>query len=140
MNWKCKCGNTEMKIDFGRMICSKCDAEVKMYSVNEQKVMKENNKHYYWLIQTPTFVEKLDTFYANFTEEDLIEVSRKIEKVSAKNKTQATKFKNSYIYWKYFYNPSFKRMELKFITLSTLKRLFLRNVKDIELIEVDLND
>lgn len=139
MKCKCKCGNEKFNLNFGKLECGKCGKWLNPFSTEEHKIMKPNGRHYFWGIFTPTFLERLEKNYPDTLAEELLNDCLKIEKASTQSKIQCCKWRNSHIYWKYYFNHQLKRLELKLISLTSQKQFTTKYYKNVEVIEVNFS-
>jgi len=135
----CKCGSTNFEITRnGKMECVECGNWFNPFSAQHHKVMKPNGKHYFWVVLTPHFIER---FEENFMDKDieiesLVADSLAIEKAATMKRTQGTKWNDKHIYWRYFFNPKRKRLEMEFISLTNTNYFTTRFHKDVEFVKV----
>ena len=135
----CKCGSTNFEITRnGKMECVECGNWFNQFSAQHHKVMKPNGKHFFWVILTPHFIER---FEENFMDKDieiesLVADSLAIEKAATMKRTQGTRWNDKHIYWRYFFNPKRKRLEMEFISLTNTNYFTTKYHKDVEFVKV----
>ena len=135
---KCKCGNDNFEMTRnGKMECTKCGKWFNPFSSIHHKVIKENGKHYFWVIVTPHFLERMEQKLPVVELEELYSDCLKIEKQATMKKTQGTKWKGFHIYWKYKFNPKRKRLEMELISLTDQKYFTTKFHRDVEFVEVE---
>ena len=135
----CKCGSTEFEMTRnGKMECVKCGNWFSPFSSQEYKVMKPNGKHYFYVVFTPHFIDRFESNFAhkNITMDDLVKDALAIEKAATMKRTQGTKWNNKHIYWRYFFNPKRKRLEMEFLSLTDTKYLTTKYHKKVEFVKV----
>jgi len=143
---KCKCGNDNFLLEWGNLICSECRARKFItYSSEEHKVMKPNGKHFFWVILTPKFMERMERYFPNVLDEELLQACSDIEKFyggvwpKVRVVTHGTRWNDYNIYWKFKYNPGKKRVELIMFNVTKLDRLFDKKLEDAEFVKVIFN-
>tara|TARA_B100001173_G_C15718487_1_gene433333 strand:+ start:29 stop:460 length:432 start_codon:yes stop_codon:yes gene_type:complete len=140
---KCKCGNERFLLEWGKLKCAECGARQYIrYSAEEHKIMK-NEKHYFWAVLTPKFIEAMDRHFPDNTDEMIISICKDIEK-SYKGKwpkvhckTTASKFRGKHIYWRYKFNPHKRRAEVVMSNVTNSDRIQDRRKEDVKFITVD---
>jgi hypothetical protein len=119
------------------MECVDCGKWFNPFSAVHTKIMKPNGKHYFWVIATPHFLERLEERLPEIEDDAYLKAAERIEKVATMKKTQGTKWNGLHIYWRYFFNPKRKRLELEFISLTPPKYFTTKYHKNVEFITVD---
>lgn len=144
---KCKCGNDNFLLEWGNLICSACNARKYVnYSSEEHKVMKPNGKHFFWVILTPKFMERMEMYYPEVTDKELLNACSKIEKFyngvwpKVRVPAHGAKWKNHHIYWRYKFNPQKKRVELIMFDITKTDRLQSKKNVEVEFVKVIFNE
>ena len=147
MKMKCKCGNENFFLEWGNLICSKCKARKFItYSSEEHKVMKPNGKHFFWVVLTPKFMERMERYFPDVMEEELLQACSDIEKFykgewpKVRVTTNGARWKDYNIYWKYKFNPQKKRVELIMFSITELDRLTSKRNEKVEFVKVSFNE
>jgi len=138
MRWNtCKCGSNKFNLNRkGKLECQKCGNWVNPFSAEHHKVMKENGKHYFWVIATPHFLERMAERMPDLDEKDYLEACLHIEKKAVMKRTQGTKWNGQHIYWRYFFNNKRKRLEMELISLTSPKYFTTKYHKKVDFVEV----
>lgn len=147
MKMKCKCGNDKFNLEWGNLICSNCNTRKYItYSSEEHKVTKPNSKQFFWVVLTPKFMERMEKYYPNVSDDELLKDCSKIEKFyngvwpKVRVPTQGAKWKNHHIYWKFKFNPHKKRKEVILFDITTKDILFSKRKEKVEFVTVNFNE
>jgi len=134
----CKCGNGNFEVNRkGKMECIQCGRWFNPFSSIHSKVIKENGRHYFWVIATPHFLERLEERLPDIDTQDYLDACLKIEKQATMKKTQGTKWNGYHIYWHYKFNPRRKRLEMELISLTDPRFFQTRYHKKVEFVKVN---
>ena len=138
MRWNtCKCGCNKFNITRNhKMECQECGKWVNLFSAEHHKVMKPNGKHYFWVVATPHFLERMAERMPEVEDKDLLEAAMHIEKKATMKRTQGTKWNGQHIYWRYFFNGKRKRLELELISLTSTRYKTTKFHKKVDFVEV----
>jgi hypothetical protein len=113
------------------------------YSSEEHKVMKPNGKHFFWVVLTPKFIERMERYYPKMLDDELLDSCAKIEKFyngvwpKVRVPTQGTKWNNHHLYWRYKFNPQKKRVELIMFDITKTDRLQSKKNEEVEFVKVN---
>ena len=147
MKMKCKCGNENFILEWGNLICSECNARKYItYSSEEHKVMKANSKQFFWVVMTPKFMERMELYYPDMKDDEILKDCSKIEKFyngvwpKVRVPTQGEKWRNHHIYWKFKFNPHKKRKEVILFDITTQDILFSKRKEKVEFVTVNFNE
>ena len=137
---KCKCGCENFEIKFGKIECKNCGKWANPFSAIYRKLVKPNGRHYFWVVLTPHFIERLEERLPEVDIEDFIQECYAIEKACTIDKSQGTKYNGKHIYWKFKFNHRRKRLELEMISLTPDHIFQCKYHPKVEFVEVNFNE
>ena len=103
-------------------------------------MFKPNGRHYFWVVLTPHFIERMEERLPDVEVEDFIKECHAIEKACTIDKAQGTKYKGKHIYWKFRFNHMRKRLELELISLTPDHIFQCKYHPKVEFVEVKFNE
>jgi len=141
---KCKCGNDNFYVEWGNLNCSACGARKYItYSSEEYKVTKPNSKQFFWVVMTPKFMERMEKYFPNMSNEQILKDCSSIEKFyngtwpKVRVPTQGAKWNDHHIYWKFKFNPQKKRKEIILFNITTQDIFQSKRKEQVEFVTVN---